>query len=322
MPAMQAFADHVFADAQTVAGPGGQQILTQVQKVADAYFLQSDGTAAEALAESPAGGLQVQTLAGGNNTNASIVQLLQAMYPQLAMEIVDRLNSTQGNLLLTNISLNLNSGNISSLPVHQVISRQSVNPAALAAPATAKQAGILAALPAGNQTTNIYVSAVNGYYAQSTSLPALTALVQAVQAGQPVPDNLGSKFTLAPGQLAMGQINLGEAMADVLDTLNGPGNTSAPASNSSAVLRSGTLAPLTFSATRGANQAQMTFSIPVATFVNVVQAAEAQMSPPPPVTSSNATTTVVGSGPAPGTFGTPPAAPTSAPAAPAAAPGN
>jgi hypothetical protein len=132
----------------------------------------------------------------------------------------------------------------------------------------------------------MYTTAVHGYFASATSLKEISALTNAVLAGEPVPNNVGSILTLPSGEIMAGQVNLSQAIAGLLTNMNSKLGGSAGVSPATLdALRNANLPPLTMAMTTGSNQGQFQLNIPVAAVVSVVQAVQAKPAPvvqPPP----------------------------------------
>ena len=299
-PSVQALSNRLYADAQAASGPKAQEIFASLQKTTDQYFTLSDGTAAEAFSFSVSGAPRADVLAGGNFTDATLIQFMQTMYGGLMSALMKEISAATGNLLAMNSTLTLTVGNIGNIPVHEVNSTTS-NPAA-AGGATAQSSSLPPANANGNQTSNVFFAAVNGYYASSDSLTNLTGLVTAVQSNQPVPNSIASVFSLAPGQLTAGRINFAQMMADSLASRNknSPANGTASVSpDAIAALRAAGLPPITFSVTTGSNQGQFELSVPIATLIKVQQAQQAPPPRPAPAPSSGNTTSGSSATPSP-----------------------
>jgi hypothetical protein len=317
IPATQAYLNQVFADAQTIAGPNSKQLLAGVQAALNAYLAQADGTVAESFSLSGRNNLHAQVLAGGKVTDASVVNFLQQMYPGFMAGLMQRLNTANGNFLLTNVTLNLNAGNLSSAPVHEVVMQQTLNPSFTPTTPT-QQTALLAFTQNGtrdSRANDMYFSAVNGYYASASSLAGLTAIAQAVQSGQPVPNNVASVLTLSPGEIMAGQADLGQLVAGYLAKSNPSpsGNDTQPAPSAP---------PITFSATTGANQIQFNITIPIAAIVQAVQLSRPPPPPPPPQPANPALAPASGNTAVPPSTVTPPQNPAPASPASSAAPSS
>ncbi|MGA2052921.1 MAG: hypothetical protein ABSH19_06395 [Opitutales bacterium] len=302
IPSIQAYLNHVFSDAQNIAGVNGKLLLASVQKALDGYLSLADGTVAEALSMTGTSDVHAQIVAGGNVTDAAVVSFLQQMYPDFASNLLQRVDSANGNLMQSNVTLNLDAGKVSGTPFHEVNMQQALNPAFVPSTA-AKKAALQAFTQNGTRTVqnnDMYFAAVNGYYISSSSAESLANLTQAVQSGQPVPNNLASLFTLSPGEMMAGQVNLGQVVANVMSTMNSVSGAPNSSADAQAALRSANLQPITFSATTGANQVQFQIAIPVSSIVQTIHLS--QPPPPPPPVNNSAPAPSPSSGAAPSTL--------------------
>jgi hypothetical protein len=280
VPALKALTSGVFTDAEAIAGPKGQPVIADLQKAMALYYAQTDGTGAETFNLT---NLQSQGLYGGNVTDATMVQFMQ-MYPGIKSGLLHNVNSTLGSLLLTNITLNLNAGKVSDVPVHDLVTKESFNPA-YPAGTPAQQQTYKELMENESSTGHLYFAAVNGYYATASSLKDLGGLVGAVQSGRSAPNSVASVITLAPGQFTAGQFNLQQLYLEAYN--NNDKKKSAAAVAAIVSLRNVKLPPITFTGTTGSGQGQFEIDMPVATLVKMLQTSRAQGAPAAPAASSS-----------------------------------
>jgi len=294
VPALKALTNGVFTDAEAIAGPKGQPVIADLQKALALYYAQTDGTGAETFSPGNLTNIQSQGLYGGNVTDATMVQFMQ-MYPGIKSGLLHNVSSTIGSLLLTNITLNLNAGKVGDVPVHDLVTQESFNPA-YPAGTPAQQQEYKELLEKESSTGHLYFAAVHGYYATSSSLKDLGGLVSAVQSERSAPNSVASVIALAPGQFTAGQFNLQQLYLDPLDQdkKRSPVATAAIAS-----LRSAQLPPITFTGATGSGQGQFAINLPVATLLKVWQTSQAQReqaAAPAVGPASNAPARTIGAG--------------------------
>ena len=194
----------------------------------------------------------------GDLQEAEILALYQTLYEQYIPELIEGFADLPYGELF-NYTVNANYAVHRQVNIHQI-----------AFAGNTEQAAPDAVETVASFNFNTYFSIVDGNLLLASSEQSLTALIDGVLAGSPVPENIGEAITLQPGQAIVSHLNLVEYMAELFGPIAGPFLDTPGVADELERLRELKLPPMVSNFSHADAQMSMGMSVPVASIAVVV----------------------------------------------------